>query len=55
MNWTYLGDGLYAAVRPDETVVLRANGTDESCPTVFLEPEVWANLIKWAVEKRVGQ
>lgn len=46
-TWSYLGDALYARREDDNTVVLRANGTDENCPTVYLEPATLDSLLEW--------
>ena len=50
-NCTYLGDGVYGCHYPDVGQIAISLGSHDSEPSVWLEPEVLANLVRFGKDK----
>jgi hypothetical protein len=53
MNKTYLGDGVYVTV-DEGTLVLTAENGIRALETIYLEPEVFRELVKFEASVRAG-
>lgn len=51
---TYLGDGVYAESERGMIRLTTSNGYSDT-NEIFLEPEVYASLVKWVEAKTRGQ
>jgi len=49
---TYLGDGLYAKTENGQVVLYASNGV-YACDTVYLEPEVLREFLRWLKENKI--
>lgn len=43
----YIGDGVYAALNDCGQIVLTTENGISTTNTIYLEPEVWEELVKW--------
>jgi hypothetical protein len=47
----YLGDGVYVRTDDAGNIILTTENGVEETNTIYLEPEVWSALQKWAAER----